>query len=176
MVLWRARPSTDTGRTFWRLFRETAPFRSPFTRRKGIRRTYSHLKPPGPHGELPHLQIAHIPKHILTLHSVYLKKISSTLERMSQALSRLNWAKCTMYIFVKSNSGYLYFSTFCTIGKTIWQLTWNQFTYINYSIFNNESSNFHGNGMIWTRIKYTVLCAIGNLIWSSYLKQCDRLN
>ena len=33
-----------------RLFRETAPFQSPFTARIGIRMTYSHLKPPGPQG------------------------------------------------------------------------------------------------------------------------------
>ena len=32
------------------LFRETAPFQSPFTTRIGIRMTYSHLKPPGPQG------------------------------------------------------------------------------------------------------------------------------
>ena len=41
----------DTGPTFLRLFRETAPFQSPFTMNIGIRRTYFYLKPAGPHGE-----------------------------------------------------------------------------------------------------------------------------
>ena len=52
-VLKRASPSTDTGPTFLRLLQKTVPFQSPFTTRKGIRRTYLHLKPFGsPRGSL----------------------------------------------------------------------------------------------------------------------------
>ena len=39
-----ARPSTDTGRTFLTLLRETALLQSPFTSQIGIRMTYSNLK------------------------------------------------------------------------------------------------------------------------------------
>ena len=44
------RPSTDTGPSFLRLFRETAPFQSHFTTRMGIWRTYCRLTLQGPNG------------------------------------------------------------------------------------------------------------------------------
>ena len=49
-VILRVRPSINTGTPFLWLFRETAPFQSPFTKRTWIRRIYYRLKPTGPQG------------------------------------------------------------------------------------------------------------------------------
>ena len=49
-VLYRARPSTNTGPPFLYGYSEKPPHLVPFYDMLGIRRTNSRLKPPGPHG------------------------------------------------------------------------------------------------------------------------------